>query len=308
MKKDYLEEYKSAIRVKYEEEKSGINKGFLINPSPARLRDLCIIIFKDNRSSDDLASFSCFFGFNFNHDNLKELKKQTDRFKPLGTFLKGETELSDINGIDLVAILVNFQLRPINKFHKTINAESQSKENIEVVNGEKTITQQVIKSKPIDEEIVNSVYEIGNKNSFIGKTDKKIWSRKGVKYGIISAIVLGVIFFVFGFFINEEECMIWTKDHYEEVACNQISEKQGFFQQIIIKKEESLIANFRKISVCDTTTFFKNGEPCVWYGKSFQGNLDCFTAPGLHPETGKTLKPITNHIIEKYVLNKKIDK
>jgi len=47
------------------------------------------------------------------------------------------------------------------------------------------------------------------------------------------------------------------------------------------------------------------GKPCVWYGKSFDGSYDCFTAPGLHPETGKKLKPITEYIVKKHLLKNK---
>ena len=75
MKKNTLEDYKEAIKAKYEEEKLGDYSSFLINPSRARLRDLCIILFKENRTIDDFATFRSFFGFDFKEENIKELRK-----------------------------------------------------------------------------------------------------------------------------------------------------------------------------------------------------------------------------------------
>ncbi|TDD95179.1 hypothetical protein [Flavobacterium cellulosilyticum] len=66
--------------------------------------------------------------------------------------------------------------------------------------------------------------------------------------------------------------------------------------------------DFKKLSICNTTKFFKDGnynKPLVWYGKAVDAKkLDYFNQPGLHPETGKTLKPITKYIYEKYIHNK----
>ena len=55
-------------------------------------------------------------------------------------------------------------------------------------------------------------------------------------------------------------------------------------------------------------SFFRNGNydnPLVWYGKSpNKREYEFFNHPGLHPETGKTLKPISKYIIKKYTLSK----
>jgi len=93
--------------------------------------------------------------------------------------------------------------------------------------------------------------------------------------------------------------MQWTGDYYEKVDCIQE------IKSLDIKPYDEIQFGLIKINVSDTTSFFKVGEPCIWYGKSFEGNYDCFTAPGLHPETGKTLKPITQYIVDKYLLKNK---
>ena len=42
-------------------------------------------------------------------------------------------------------------------------------------------------------------------------------------------------------------------------------------------------------------------QPLILYGKNAAKEYEYFTHPGLHPETGKTLKPISRYIIKKYI-------
>ena len=44
-----------------------------------------------------------------------------------------------------------------------------------------------------------------------------------------------------------------------------------------------------------------DGSERLWYGKNKNKELEYFTAFGKHPETGKTLKPITKYMIAKYI-------
>ncbi|WP_157961207.1 hypothetical protein [Lutibacter citreus] len=47
------------------------------------------------------------------------------------------------------------------------------------------------------------------------------------------------------------------------------------------------------------------GKPIIWYGKSINGELDYFNSRGVHPITGKELKPITEYILKQYYFQKK---
>lgn len=96
-----------------------------------------------------------------------------------------------------------------------------------------------------------------------------------------------------GFSSGSEDCMVWKEDHYEVTPCEGKSEET--------KKIPYLLKNFRQIQVSDTTTFFKNGKANVWYDKN-DNELYFFSAPGINPETGKTVKEITDYMINKYVL------
>lgn len=88
-------------------------------------------------------------------------------------------------------------------------------------------------------------------------------------------------------------CIEWNIDHYETIDC------KGEYPNPILRDVD--IENFKKIQVNRSSNFYKYDKPIVWYGKSKNGNIEFFNSRGLHPETLKELKPITDYIIEKYV-------
>jgi hypothetical protein len=104
MVKNTLEDYKSAVKLKYEFEKIGSHSSFLLNPSGAKLRKLCGELFTNNTRTDDLKCFSTFFQFDFSLNCSNKLKEQTDKFRPIETFFKGETDLTDIEAVNIAAI------------------------------------------------------------------------------------------------------------------------------------------------------------------------------------------------------------
>lgn len=114
---------------------------------------------------------------------------------------------------------------------------------------------------------------------------------KGWIIALILFPLIGVSAYV-GYQNGKEECMIWKTNHFEKTACS------GAENEEILRTFR--LENFKKIEPTDTTTFFKNGKAQVWYDKS-NNELEFFTAPGIHPVKGKTLKPVTSYIIEKYI-------
>ncbi|CAZ96347.1 hypothetical protein [Zobellia galactanivorans] len=138
--------------------------------------------------------------------------------------------------------------------------------------------------------------------------------RKGVSktwiYGAIAIIAMGgLVWMAYTSLIPEigsykganQLCMTWADSLYLEVDCNHIPfSPQG-------TKVEPLdpvrLATFKKVKVSQSYPFFKKdtGEPLVWYFKNKDGRMEYYTAPGLHPTNGETLRKITPYIIQKYV-------
>ncbi|MRX68737.1 hypothetical protein SAMN06265349_103279 [Flavobacterium resistens] len=123
MQNNTLQQYKNAIRKKYEIEKEGKYFDYLYKPSRGKLRDLCWLIFENNPTKEDLNVFSNLLGLDFDHTKKNKFKEKKDKFRPIETFFKGETDPSNIDAINMAAILVDFELRPFKKFYENSKTE-----------------------------------------------------------------------------------------------------------------------------------------------------------------------------------------
>lgn len=156
-------------------------------------------------------------------------------------------------------------------------------------------------------DILSQYIDYDDFNDFLGKSKKE---KERVKR-IIALILLeekckknamkyriGILFFA-GLFLfmtlkyQEKNCMIWVGNHYEKIKCSGGKLEKSLDQETL---EEMKQLN----GLCKGSTFFlPNDEPIVWYDKH-HNKLTYFTKEGIHPTNGKTLKPISQYIIDKY--------
>lgn len=283
MNSNTYDEYTAAVKARYEEVKVGVYSSYLLQPTPAQLRNLCVLLLDNGLNKSDEGIFTLFFQVKEGENLRKSIENfEIEKFKAVKNFLMGKNAKTNSNSLNLTAVLVNFQPRPFSKFIQQ-GATDVKKTSLEVLFKEEK-SQEILKQEYLQEN--------------------RILHQKKPKARSI-AIGVGVVGLLIGSYgikneyFPEKKCMQWNNDHYEEVVCegNRVA-----FSEInpIIKRQESLI-DFKKIEVCDTTIFFKNEQPLVWYCKQ-DGECEYFNAPGLHPESGKTLKPISKYIIKKYVL------
>ncbi|MDQ8012778.1 MAG: hypothetical protein REI96_10045 [Flavobacterium nitrogenifigens] len=144
-----LEEYKKAIKIKYEIEKDGEYFDFLYHPSRGKLRDLCWLIFEDNPTQDDLKVFRNLLCVDFDYTQKNKFKNQKDKFRPIETFFKGETDPTNIDAINLAAVLVDFEPRPFKKFNEKCRIEEAK----QIKNVAKDVTVE-IDSNGIEENVL----------------------------------------------------------------------------------------------------------------------------------------------------------
>jgi hypothetical protein len=143
---------------------------------------------------------------------------------------------------------------------------------------------------------VNNIIKAKEKTS----NDFYIIKKKKVFLLAIPFLLLIAVMFVI-YFTTKERWMVWENNKYIEVKFDPKKYKLG---QMKIYNDDR-IKNFRKIEVdCETNFFDSKGKVQVWYGKNLNKELEFFSTLGLHPETGKTLKPITDYMINKYVCPK----
>lgn len=332
--------YKIAVKKRYEEVKNGVNFNFLNAPTRGKLRTLCWELFEtQNMHSDDLIVFNSLLGFPFDLNTKNTFKKHSNEFRPIETFLKGETDPLSIEVVDMAAILVDFEARPFNKFRlkelfkdeikvdneDEIELSSLEKDQIEqkekidtsgdlekfivekekekgVEKGIEDVTPRFrTRKKVTDVEVIQPTI-----NLFAGiekkpeKVEKPKESGINWKHAIVFASVfLFVGFVVIYFAFPNKQCMQWSVDHYELVDCDLKIEGFGAYNKIELL--DPTLVNLKKIVVCDTTTYFdKNGIAVIWYGKTANG-VDFFNAHGRHPENSSPLKPVTRYILNKYI-------
>ncbi|WP_300671334.1 hypothetical protein [Soonwooa sp.] len=87
-------------------------------------------------------------------------------------------------------------------------------------------------------------------------------------------------------------CMYWNGDEYLQEDCDKINDKVN-----LIPLNQEKLEHFKRITNPDTLTLHSVGK--VWYSK-YNNEVTFFTTQGKNPENGKTLKPVTEYILNKY--------
>ncbi|MCW5516914.1 hypothetical protein [Muriicola sp. Z0-33] len=123
-------------------------------------------------------------------------------------------------------------------------------------------------------------------------------SKRMKRWMIIIVLSLLSLIAILYLTMDGQRWMVWQEDRYVEVEFDQEKMRQGLLK---IYKEDR-IQHFRKIVPnCNTEFFKKDGSENLWYGKNEDGELEYFTDLAQHPETGKSLDPMTKYMIRKYV-------
>ncbi len=335
-----FEDYKKAIKAKYEKEIEGEHSYNLSSPTTANLRKLCVKRFKSNNNKDDLSAFESFFDIPFDKDKKNLFgDDEMNKLEAVKRFFLGRTENPAEDTIQLAAILVDLQPRPFNKFRiqndpddlefindlrdtKFFNPQNSSDDLTDEVKNENVIDPKIEepeenqseKYEPIQNEELEPTFAAEKTESFQnqGSTSAQVVSpistfvnigkppSKIWRYSGIAAVLAGLGFISY-LALQKKDCMQWSDNHYEEVSCDLKMEGIGTFNAP--EPYDERIIDLRRIKVCDTTTFFKNEKAVVWYAK-VGDSVEFFNTHGMHPENGRALRPITPYIIHKYVVKK----
>lgn len=113
-----IEDYKRAILARFSLIRDEQNAEFLMQPTPARLKKMCIYVW-DVLTVADKEVYKRFFMCKEDAELYKKIQNfDIDRFKPLTNFLKGKSELTSLNSLDLLAVLLGLNARPYQKFRQ----------------------------------------------------------------------------------------------------------------------------------------------------------------------------------------------
>lgn len=247
--------------------------------TPANIRTLCLNLLEEELPEEDIAILKSFFKVNDKALLRSKIERfDIDKLRPICRFLKKQqNSLNSWEALDLIALFIDFKCRPYRIYRKGDVA----------VEGRKVVYNK--KGRVIVSLTKKGMFNWVSTASAQGK-----WK-------IVGASILLVIILVFsGKYVLETKTrwMVWDKDHYVEVKLDFDQYDVGQLKRF----KQERIDHFKKVSVdCDTEFFDSSGTAQIWYGKNAEKSLEYFTSYGLHPETGKTLKPMTLYMINKYV-------
>jgi len=253
---------------------------YLDPPGQANLRDLCFELCQ-KADETDREIYRRFMGEDYDAKRWQAVKKKTNQFRSISNFFNGTSEtFADKKNADMAALLVDFRPRPYWKFaggkDVAVAITPEIQDDISVVDTGLTT------EPPISEQM-----------TLADRRPTGRWRRILLWAGVL---LLGMGFW---WILRAPEvgCMQWQGDHYERVDC-----AADGSQRTVLGFDEGQFA-VRKVEVCDTTTFFRDGKPILWYLKH-DNTYDFFDHPGYHPVLiDRQLKPVSRYIARKSVRN-----
>lgn len=282
-------DYKKKVWEAYQQQRTaGKLSPNLMNPTRAGIKRECVFLYDENRhTKKDLGMFRTFFGPIADGENYRSRIERTevDRFRPFVTYLKGRTSEPDPKNIELLAWLIQFEPRP-HQFSPNAIAESAFDNNFE----EGDLDEHAVPHGM--EETIDSAVEASVRTKIQpGPSKKKSSSPKVWILGIIAALAIATTFYK----TTEKQCMHWEYDRYRAVHCN---EKLDSIK--VIPLDKTALKKFRKILRPDTLTRHAVGK--IWYAKVTRDSAEFYTTKGAYPlDRDKTMRPVTEYILRKYV-------
>ena len=237
----------TVVKLQYEISKNGIYSCYLLKPSPAQLRNLCLLLLDNNLTKSDEEIFRVFFQVAEGVVLRKAIENfDVEKFRAVGNFLKGKSETTNPVSVNLISVLVDYQPRPFKKYLK-VNGNS----DLAVIPDEKEEIQ----------SIQTFVYGLFGTTSQVDNPKKSISLRVMGRVAVLVLLLLGSVYIINQEFFPKKGCIQWQIDHYETVDCS--GAKQGILSQNDIMPIDESIINLKKIEVDKQTLFFKNGKPLV---------------------------------------------
>jgi len=286
-------DYEKAILADYKNKREhGVLPLVFLRPTPAALRDECIAVCRTRYDKRDARALWAFFGQGDDQTSFLQAisRLETDKFKPLANFLKGGTASPEPKNLELLAWLIDFQPRPVDRFKMGSEDPAISKDDPKVgTSGGDGIKKD--ETLPTSDEQAKKVF-----NFNLGRAVLAIL--------LLALIVVSIRYQtpivgepskeILQASSGEQACMFWDGDHYQPVSCN-----QRLANTLVIALDSEKLIHFNKITQQDTIT--ERSKGFVWYVK-YNGNLEFYTSSGFHPiDPRLRLKPITDYMIRKYI-------
>lgn len=322
-------DYIKLLRAAFEKKRVNNDLSLLLAQSaPAKIRQACLHLYRRYYDKGELQTLrrdtqalNDFFGHAEHGRQFIEVIEgfETDKFRPLDKYLKGNIENTDERNVELLAWLIEFEHRPY-VYDKNFQL---SEDEIAIVNAaggevreepdlhlpEKSVTDKKMEQPDagmIAASGVKTPAEIekgspAESSDFPGKGKRKLKLKRAIIILLIVVISAGGIY---GVWWNRQRsahsvCVYWEGDKYLQVPCTE--ERKG---QLVISMDAGKAGRFRRINRLDTMTEWVIGR--LYYVRD-SNDIKCYNEDGKYPEDMKrSLKLITSRIYQNYILPKKV--
>ncbi|HVU57190.1 MAG TPA: hypothetical protein VHD83_19145 [Puia sp.] len=275
-------DYQSYVLEDYEKKKAaGDLSHRILHLTPSKLKDECEAVCRQRYERKDDKTLEEFFGGPGGDKDtwLRAIHRcETDKFKPLVNFLRGNTGKTEEKNIELLAWLIDFRPRP---------CEAAKKYFANGVDVTGTGPEELARNDREKEGDAGLAGEPGLEEGEEVPT-QMVFGKPAPNFGVRRIIIAAVIMLALGIgiyrvwfksptivYTGPQGCMYWTGDHYEQVSCN-----QKVIGAMVIALDSERLNNFKKITLPDTITESSIGK--IWCVK-VNGNYEYYTSDGFHP-------------------------
>lgn len=322
-------EYQSQVLEYYQKEQAAGGLFFAFPyPTPAKIKAGCIEVLETRFDKKDKSFLRSYFKMGNSEDfDLAVRKFDTDKFRPLNSYLRDPSRNPSSEHIQLLSWLIDFPDRPYRSSYE-LSVEPLTKATtldtgISSTHGQVDdlpVSDATDIAPPIVQEeekkadqafgpsVSNEIAEMTDRGND-GHQKKSFWTKK-LRYALCATLLflVGIVFWYANNatripqtgkvvpVIGQKGCVIWADVHYEPVACKQAVNGLGSFGL-----DESTVRNLKRITLPDTIT--PKSLRKVWYVK-IDGRLEYYTSAGFHPvHTERRLKPLTTYMYNKYLFH-----
>ena len=304
--------YRELLKERFRNEENLAQYGLSVMPIPTDFKRRALWLLNDSLKMADQQILYRFYGIRPGDDATVKIEGFANRlYRPLQFLFTRETSSEDETMLDFAALIIDFQPRPYRKFIQSGAAASDAKrtkepvhnvvserDSIEVWEEKESFEKDPDKQAGSFYSAIDKISEEGedmsyNSAFFTKHPMQNPQIKNWLKWGLLVVVTLGIAG-VIGFnsiFANNYSCMQWQTDHYERMSCDtDVADSKS------VQKFDAHQFKVSRIRISDTTTFFKNEKPVVWYLKH-DGKYDFFNSPGYHPElSDKQLNEISRNI------------
>lgn len=260
----------------------------LERPTPARLRDSSLRAWTARPLAKDREVVAAFFDAPATDEGIESgiRRFDTEKFKPLINYLKGDTTKTHEKNIKFLAWLLDFEPRPYRAWQQQAGLPRADDDAI-------ASTPVIISEREQIESTDHPAVAMRRSGSRRFTLQRAAWLAG------IFAVAWGVLFFVLG--QGTKQCMYWNEDRYVATRCAD----DGGTGSLRIALDRQQLRDFKKIMRPDTLARAHVGK--VWYSK-IDNTVEFFTGPGFHPvHRDRSLRAATAHIIDTYAAASETD-